>query len=122
MDGNAPPHTWLTTGVGEYGQRIAKMRAGTRWDSLRVAKVLSSDALLGTIVESELFDAAQTMLADTPSMAADASLNTPCPAQCGTKYAAGTRSAARQARLQPGCSRMIQEKAINAIRSVTTHA
>jgi ribosomal protein L34E len=66
MDGNAPPHTWLTTRVGEDGQRIPKTRAGTRWESLRVVKLLRQKRYRGTIVEPSLFDAVQQRLDQAP--------------------------------------------------------
>ncbi len=66
MQGHAPPHTWLTTRVGEDGQRIEKTRAGTQWETLRVLKLLRQARYRGTIVEPELFDAVSERLADTP--------------------------------------------------------
>jgi ribosomal protein L34E len=66
MRGNAPPHTWLTSRVGEDGERIEKTRAGTRWESLRVAKLLRQARYRGTIVPPELFDSVQRRLQDTP--------------------------------------------------------
>ncbi len=66
MDGIAPAHTWLTTRVGEDGQRITKTRAGTRWESLRVIKLLRQKRYRGTIVEPSLFDAVQRRLNEAP--------------------------------------------------------
>ncbi len=63
---NAPPHRWLTTRVGEDGCRIEKIRAGTRWESLRVTKLLRQSRYRGTIVEPGLFDAVALRLANTP--------------------------------------------------------
>lgn len=66
MQGHAPPHTWLTTRIGEDGQRIEKTRAGTHWEALRVTKLLRQRRYRGTIVEPELFDAVNERLADIP--------------------------------------------------------
>ena len=66
MQGNAPPHTWLTSRIGEDGQRIQKTRAGTKWEALRVLKLLKQRRYRGTIVEPDLFDAVSSRLADTP--------------------------------------------------------
>ena len=66
MDGHAPPHTWLTTRIGEDGERIQKTRAGTRWESLRVMKLLRQRRYRDTIVPPELFDAVQAKLSNTP--------------------------------------------------------
>ena len=66
MQRHAPPHTWLTSRIGEDGQRIEKTRAGTQWETLRVVKLLRQARYRGTIVEPELFDAVVARLADTP--------------------------------------------------------
>ncbi|MBD5654672.1 MAG: recombinase family protein [Candidatus Eremiobacteraeota bacterium] len=66
MAGQAPPHTWLTTKIGDDGNRIEKTRAGTHWEALRVAKLLRQRRYRGTIVPSDLFDAIQVRLANTP--------------------------------------------------------
>lgn len=66
MAGNAPPHTWLTSRVGDDGERIRKTRSGTRWESLRVSKLLRQRRYRGTIVEPELFDAVEQRITATP--------------------------------------------------------
>jgi hypothetical protein len=66
MQGNAPPHTWLTTRIGEDGERIEKTRAGTRWDSLRVMKLLKQGRYRGTIVPPEMFDEVQRRISSKP--------------------------------------------------------
>jgi len=66
MQGNAPPHTWLTTRIGEDGQRIEKTRAGTRWDALRVMKLLKQGRYRSTIVPPEIFDEVQRRISSKP--------------------------------------------------------
>jgi DNA invertase Pin-like site-specific DNA recombinase len=66
MQGNAPPHTWLTTRIGDDGQRIEKTRAGTRWDSLRVMKLLKQARYRGTIVSPDIFDEVQRRISSKP--------------------------------------------------------
>jgi DNA invertase Pin-like site-specific DNA recombinase len=66
MQGNAPPHTWLTTRIGDDGQRIQKTRAGTRWDSIRVMKLLKQARYRGTIVTPEMFDEVQRRISSKP--------------------------------------------------------
>jgi DNA invertase Pin-like site-specific DNA recombinase len=66
MQGDAPPHTWLTTRIGDDGQRIEKTRAGTRWDALRVMKLLKQARYRGTIVPPDLFDEVQRRISSKP--------------------------------------------------------
>ncbi len=62
----APAHTWLTSRVGDDGQRITKTRAGTRWEALRVAKLLRQQRYRETIVPADVFDAVQRRLKGLP--------------------------------------------------------
>jgi hypothetical protein len=61
----APVHTWLTTRVGEDGNRIPKTRI-TRWESLRMMKLLKLKRYRGTIVDPELFDRVQARIDSIP--------------------------------------------------------
>lgn len=60
------PHTWLTFRIGEDGERMRKTRSGTKWESIRVSKLLRQHRYRGTIVESELFEVVEQRMADIP--------------------------------------------------------
>lgn len=62
----APPHTWLTSRVGDDGARISKTRAATRWEALRIAKLLRQSRYRETIVPADVFDAVQRRLEGLP--------------------------------------------------------
>jgi DNA invertase Pin-like site-specific DNA recombinase len=61
----APVHTWLTTRVGEDGNRIPKTRV-TRWESLRMMKLLRLKRYRGSIVDAALFDRVQARIDSIP--------------------------------------------------------
>jgi DNA invertase Pin-like site-specific DNA recombinase len=62
----APPHTWLTSKIGESGERVPKTRKATKWESNRIRKLLEQKRYRDTIVPAELFDKVQERLAKTP--------------------------------------------------------
>lgn len=64
--GGAPVHSWLTSKVGPDGERIRKTRTPTRWESLRISKLLKQKRYRGTIVSPELFDRVQGRIASKP--------------------------------------------------------
>jgi hypothetical protein len=62
----APDHTWLTTKIGEDGERIPKTRKATKWEANRIRKMLELKRYRGTAVPEALFDRVQERLAKTP--------------------------------------------------------
>jgi site-specific DNA recombinase len=63
---DAPDHTWLTSKIDENGERIAKTRKATKWESNRIRKLLEQKRYKGAIVPGDLFDRVQERLSKTP--------------------------------------------------------
>jgi DNA invertase Pin-like site-specific DNA recombinase len=62
----APDHTWLTSKIDENGERIAKTRKATKWESNRIRKLLEQKRYRETIVPADLFKQVHERLSKTP--------------------------------------------------------